>query len=176
MQLLPLLWKRIPNGAMKKTVIKSVGNNRLCFTISVAYFAEFEFECGPLSIYLQALDWKIAYLQWQIQDFPEIAVPIQKVNVKSYYDAINFSKKMHENERICTGGGGGSAALALPLDRAMIYTYFLERNSDQSVAVSKSARVCTLVQYRFTYRHRSANSIKKPKDSQKYMMHRGFSA
>ena len=42
------------------------------------------------------------HVQWRIQDLPEEGAPT--------YDFAKFSQKLHEIERIWTGGGGGGGA------------------------------------------------------------------
>ena len=54
--------------------------------------------------------------QWRIQDFPQGGAPTSK-------SALIFqfcSRKLHENERIWTRGGGGGASLAPPLRSANV--------------------------------------------------------
>ena len=45
-------------------------------------------------------------VQWRIQDFPERGAPIPKLRLFCKF----FYRKLHENERIWTPGGGASLA------------------------------------------------------------------
>ena len=62
---------------------------------------------------------QITCFQWRIQDFPEGVA-----NSQSGIILQTFCRKLHENERIWTRGGG-HASLAPPLDPPMALNVFI---------------------------------------------------
>ena len=69
---------------------------------------------------------EFSHNQWRIQDFPDGA-PTSKVGALTYY-LPNFSRKLHENEKIGPGGArGGACVPGVPLDPPVITTsiYFI---------------------------------------------------